>query len=487
MDYKEQIEKLIQNPEDLIKITPFTRGMDNIHSYNMGNKSINVGETITATLPDYKRKVVTQKQLYMEFDPDCHKILFDDNVPSITMKIKDRYVEIEYKKMAIPFQLMIKNAHLLHLCGNPMQFTMMDSSPTKQQVSDFATFKQYWIKRNQDGMRTKMVDAQMSIGSAALLYYFNRYGEIKSRLFSYLDGYILSPHNDENGDRLLDSIYYAKDGIEYIDSYDDTYHYLHVKDNNSGKHNGWILQKQERHGFEEIPLVTKRGDVPWTPVQSTIEAYEVMYNIFLVIQKRHGWGILYVKGRFSDEGKRIAGAILLNDTSIDGTGSAEFKAPPTPQGMIDTLKEMEKTIQRGSGTTFILPEDIRMSGDVSGLAFQIAQSLDHETSKRNVIKWQNVADKMGRLFKYGLAKELVKKDEQPMAISNFKNLNIFAQFKEWKPRSDESYNQMLSMLKGSGLISQQTGIQKNTESTPDEELRIAEETSKNVMQKKQNN
>ena len=40
---------------------------------------------------------------------------------------------------------------------------------------------------------------------------------------------------------------------------------------------------------------------------------------------------------------------------------------------------------------------------------------------------------------------------------------------------DNEYNQMLTVLRGAGLISKKTGIQKNTESTPDEESRIESE------------
>ena len=126
----------------------------------------------------------------------------------------------------------------------------------------------------------------------------------------------------------------------------------------------------------------------------------------MVIQKRHGWGVLYIKGQFSDTAKKIAGAIFLNDPSIDGNGSAEFKAPPSPEGMIQTLAMMEESIQKGSGCTIILPKDISLSGDISGVAIDISMSFDNETALMNVINWQNVADKMARLFKAGLAKEL---------------------------------------------------------------------------------
>ena len=481
---EEIVAGLLADPERLLMKKPFTRGMDiepsvsdRLHNILSG-KSVEIGGMTRARLPRVRLYTVTQEQFAAELDPDCHKVLFDQNIPSITMKLQDgSWATIEYKKMSVPFQRMIKNKHVLHLCGNPVQFTLVEENPTEDMEKDFALFKQYWAKRNQDGMRTKMVDAQMSYGDAGLLYYFNHSGQVRSRLISFKDGFVLCPHNDDNGDRVLESIYYCSDGVEYIDSYDDRYMYRmrSAATDETAPEDGWIREEPVLHGFSEIPLVTKRGDVAWNAVQNIIEVYEVIYNIFMVIQKRHGWGILYVKGTFRDEGRKIAGAIVLNDTSPGEGGSADFKTPPSPQGMIDTMDLLEETIQKGSGTTFLLPKDVKISSDISGTAIQLTQSLDNETALFGAIEWKNVADKMCRLFKEGLSKELVNTRERDFALSDFNRLNISASFKEWKPRSDNEYNQMLVQLLGSGMISKKTAIQKNTESVPDEAMRISEE------------
>ena len=438
-----------------------------------------VNETFRARLPRIKKKTIPQEQYILELDPECHKVLFDQNIPSITMKLNDgTWATIEYQKMSIPFQRMIKDKHVLHMCGNRMQFTMIDQKPTEQQIRDFTTFKQYWTARNQDGMRTKMVDAQLSCGDAGLLYYFDRYGHIKSRMLSFGEGYVLCPHNDENGDRLLESVYYCKDGVEYIDSYDDMYMYRYRNTGEGAPEDtdGWVADEPVLHGFDEIPLITKRGPVAWDNVQNIIDVYEVIYNIFMVIQKRHGWGTLYVKGRFETKAEKVAGAIILNDKSMNASGDAKYLNPPDPQGMLDTMQLLEESIQKGSGTTFLLPKDVKMSGDISGIAIQLTQSLDNEKSNQGVIEWQNVADKMARLFKQGLAKELVNNGLQPTAITDFENLNISAKFKPWRPMNEMEYNTMLETMYSNGILSRKTAIQKNTESSPDEEMRIRQET-----------
>ena len=345
---------------------------------------------------------------------------------------------------------------------------MHGANPSDADKKNFDLIKEYWEDRNMDGWRTKAVDTQLGTGDAGLLFYHNRKGDIKCRLLSYEDGYVIISHNDDNGERLLECVYYVdSDGAEHIDCWDDTNMYQ-LRMNENGE---WE-RTTTKHGFSEIPLVTKRGDVAWNRVQTIIETFELIYNLFIVIQKRHGWGILYIKGKFNNEAQKLAGSIILNDKSIDGKGSAEFLTPPSPQGVIDTLQSLLEQIQIGSSTTFLLPKDVKSSGDISALAIMLTQSLDIEGAEQGIIEWQNFISKMQRLFVEGLAIELVKKGKNPTAITDFKKLRLSAKMKVWRPFNEAEYNQMLATLKGSGLISTKTGIEKNTISAPDELSRV---------------
>lgn len=476
MTADEKIEYLIANPDELIKKKPFTRGFERVvDTFDEG--VVRPGETMTAVLPDDDRKVVSQSTFMKELDPHSHKVLFDQNIPSITAKLSDgTYRELEFKRMAVPFQKRILEKHVLYLCGYDVQHTLDTSDPTEEQKKDFALFKKMWKERNQGGMRTKMVSAQKAFGDAGLLFYMDRYNRIKSRLISYEDGYVICSHNDDNGDRLLESVYYRDGDKECIDTFSDTMQYHHEREvlAKDAQDREWVLTWHKPHGFQEIPLVTKRGKVAWNDVQDTIEVYEIIYNVFLVIQKRHGWGVLYIKGAFSEKAKKIAGSVILNDNSLNKDGDAKYLTPPTPEGMLDTLKLMEETIQKGSGCTFILPKDITTGGDISGVAIQITQSLDNEEALGGVIEWQNVASKMSRLFLYGLAKEMHGKGDST-AMTRMPALEVHSEFRQWRPRNDVEYNQMLTTLKGAGLLSCETGIEKNTESAPDEQIRVDRE------------
>lgn len=491
-DIPEDIRELLSDPDKLLQKKPFFRGYDTSCVWDTINnfiqETVGLSDTIKVQCSNLKKRVISQDEYLLELEPENHKVLYDNNIPSITMKIDNKgYVDIKYKKMAVSFQQNIKNKQVQHLCGNQMSFTLMDTEPTDNQRRDFVTFKQYWDLRNQDGMKTKMVDIQKSVGDVGLLYYFDRNKKVKSRILSYMDGFVLCPHDDENGDRLLDSVYYKKDDVEYIDSYDDKYMYRMVRDFQDESDNGWKLVEMKAHGFSESPLITKRGQVAWENAQSIIEAYEILYNIFLVIQKRHGWGILYIKGNFENNGKKVAGSIILNSKStaygdVANTDDAKFLTPPTPQGTIDTLQLMEETIQKNASTTFLLPKDVKTTGDISGIAIMLTQSMDIENASRGVIEWQNVADKMTRLFKEGLAKELVNTNVQPTAITDFEDLHINAKFKVWRAQSESDLVSRLQNGVNSKFLSIETASELNPDAKPDERARLRREKEASIQE-----
>ncbi len=477
MTRQEQIEALLSDPQKLKMKKPFTRGADRTFKPKMP-KTARIAEQYVANPPKYREYIITQEQYARELDLYCHDVLFDDNIPAFCVKLADgSYYDVKFEKVALPIQRIIKDKQVMHLCGNKMQFTLLDSEPTETQSRNFITFKKYWDLRNQDGMKRKFVDAQKSYGDAGLLYYFNEYGQIKSRLISFADGYTICSHSDQNGERLVESInYYDEYGNEVIDSYDDLFMTRWTcKVESTEDNTGWVRHAPIAHGFKECPLITKRGKVAWEEAQSAIPGYEALYNIFLIVQKKYGNGILYIKGKFNENTKKIAGSFVLNDSSLEGNGDAKFLEPPTPQNMIDTLTQQFETIQLSSKTTFILPKDIKTGGDLSGLAVQLTREMDILNAEDAVIEWQNVADKMQRLFKYGLSKELVETKENEFAVTEFDDLRISAKFKVWRPFNEYEFNQMITILKGAGVLSKETSIELNTLSKPDEKMRIAKE------------
>ena len=88
-----------------------------------------------------------------------------------------------------------------------------------------------------------------SYGDAGLLYYFDLDGCIKSRLLSFADGYVLCPHSDQNGDRILESVYYIENDIERIDCYDKTFMYSFTKElgESPRRNTKWVATYRKRN------------------------------------------------------------------------------------------------------------------------------------------------------------------------------------------------------------------------------------------------
>ena len=479
MTTQEQIAYLLADPERLLERKPFTRGAE-MSTVDLNQPDVYVGGKVRARLPHIQRHVISQDVYMSELDPNMHKVLFDDSIPSICAKIKaGDYNELSAVRTAIPIQRSIMEKQTLHMASKPMLFTLSDKKPTDIQQKMFVVFKNYWDLRNQDGMKVKMVATAKSYGDAGLLYYMDRRGEIRSRILSYADGYVICSHNDANGDRLLEAVYYAADQKEYIDCWDDKNFYRYE----AADDGSWTLT-DSIHGFKEISLITKRTRVAWEGTETLDDGYETLYNIFQVLQRKWGWGLLYVKGRIDKNAQKIAGNIVLNDVSYEDKGDAKFLEPPAPQNTIDTLENIFERIQIASGTTFILPKDIHTSSDTSGVAVKMTQSLDIQTAANGIVEWQNVADKMVRLFKQGLAMEFRNKGlftEEEIKV--LEDLNINASFDIWTPYSESEYNQMLCTMKNSGILSVTSAVECNTISRPDEVERIKREQEDELERK----
>ena len=489
-----QIAALLADPDKLLATTPYYRRIDASGAqYDVFGRTVeSVGTKVRATLPSVKRVQVPIGALLREADPWSHSVLTDENIPSIYVKNSEGgYLKVEQKRLPLPYQQSIAKKQTLHLCNNPMSHVLLNTNPTEAQNKYFIRVKQAWDERNMDGKKTEAVYTQKNESFVGMLFYHDYNGKIKSRILRYSDGYNIITHKDQNGEHILECVYYCVDDVEYIDCYDDTYMYRltnagDIVTDAEGRvvNNGWRYETPVEHGFSEIPLAVKRGKVAWDNVQDLIEVTERTYNTFIVIQNRYGNGMLYVKGKINPKAQKINGAFILNDTSMDPNADAKMLTPPSPENMKETLDQLEEQIMKGAGTTFILPKDIKMSGDTSGVAVQLTQELDIETALQDVNEWQNFANKMMRLFKEGLARELVNSGEKGFenAITDFEKLNIRTKFVVWRPQSNEAYNQMLTTLHGAGGISNQTLIEKNTESCPDEMARVQKEKEAEIQE-----
>ena len=460
--------------KELLQKEPFTRGMeDNIISSL--STAINVGDTEIADKPDIKRYTISQSVYAKELDPAAHDIHSDKNVPSIVVKLdKGNYQEIKDTRMALAYQRKIVEKQVLYTCGKPTKFTLCNTKPSKEQKSDYIDIKTAWRNKNYDIIRTEAIEKQKSIGDAAVLQYMKD-GKVMAKTFSYLDGYTLIPIFDKFGYLEQFCFLYSQRNKRKLDVYDKEYFYEYIlgEDNTTA-----TLINTTPHGFRQVPVSYIRKEVAWENAQSIIEVLEIIYNIYSVIMKRHGWGLLYIKGNVDSKMKKLAGSVILQDNSDNPNSTAEFKAPPTPTGMENLISDLRKQIQIMTGTIFITPEDVRMSGDISGAAIKMMNSSAYEKAMKDAMGYDDFMDSMLSIFIEGYANEMKRS-------AQYSTLNIRAELDVWIPQSDTEIVTNLTLLKNSNLISTESGTEISPYSTPDEIQRIESEKATAIKETNQ--
>ena len=449
--------------EEILRKEPFIR---EVRSGIVSGGSISLGDTIPADVPNVIGTCVSQEQYLMELNPDSHDIHRDENVPSIVAKIgKDNYKEIKDVRIALAYQKKIVEKQTLYVCGKDTKFTLCNPSPDNEMKEDYIDIKTTWKNRNYDVARTLCIMNQKSVGDAAIIHYFDKSGKIRPKNVSFLTGYTLLPHYDRYDQIDIFGVLYSKGNGRVLDVYDKKYMTSYSLKSGDKE---WVEVDRVSHGFNEVPVSYIRGEVAWDNAQSTIEALEIIYNIYSVIMKRHGWGMLYIKGNVDTKMKKIAGSVILQDNSDNPNSTAEYLSPSTPTGMENLLADLRKQIQIMTGTIFLTPEDVRMSGDISGAAIKMMNSSAYEKAMLDAKLYDVFMDSMIRIFVFGYSNERKK-------IAEFSRLNIRAELDVWIPQSDTEIVSNLVQLKGSGLISVETGTEVSPYSTPDEVVRIKSE------------
>lgn len=459
------INEVLKDVNKVLNKVPFTRSMSAIGDYS--EQSVEIDGKEQVSIPMRMGKTVSQDRFLRELDPSSHDIHLDKNVPSIIAKVVDNgvygWTEIKEKRVALAYQRRILDKRVQYLCGKPIKHTLCNHNPSDEDKDNFIELKEEFINKNFNVRVSELVENQMSCGDAALIMYFDN-KKIKSRNVSYKDGYVIIPHYNKYGEEDFIVIYYKRDGLEKIDIYDDSMVYGLYKT----KEESWALDNYQPHGFLEIPVIYKRGKVAWEDSQSIIEVTEIIYNIYTVIMKRHGWGLLYIKGKIDERLKKTAGAVVLNDPNPESQGDAKYLTPEEPVGIQNLLKDLRKEIQLQSGVVLLDPEDIKTGSDMSGLALKMMMSTAYEKALLDARFYDDIADKVTRLFKYGVGIEKAKS-------AQYNRLIIRGEFDVWMPQSESSITNDIAVLLQNGGISIETATEKSSYSAPDEMQRLKAE------------
>jgi len=476
-------KELLEDPQKILIKKPFTRGMATYMNHFQGFSDI----ATPATLPRRREFAVSQDTFLDELDPYSHAIhsryVLDDKKVLITYKEsvindegdlveeeREREDYVPVTRLAFPFQEMIATKQKVHLTGNELQLTLANETQTEEDKRFFTILKQFYISKNMDIALSENVESQLTTGDTALLQYFTSKGKLDWKTYSWKDGYCLLPHYNEYDELVLFGIYYSdivdNSSGEFLDVWDDLYRYKYEKNSYDFR-----LLDQKPHGFKEIPIAYKRGEVAWNKVQKPIEDFELHASLWAESVRYYGDPLLFLKGTVDVlPGRDERGKVLVGE---DGDADGKLIQAEESKNVTNLMDFMLKEIFRGSHTISFSPETVKTSGDLPGITVKLLFSSAIEKAIAEAKKWDGFIDKMLSLFIYGVGIESGNS-------AQIGRLKVFGKIVPYIPQNETEIISNINTSKSQGTLSVETATDIHPYAAADENTRImSQETVSN--------
>jgi hypothetical protein len=461
---------------------------------------------------------INQSEFLRQLDPNSHKILdplsYHDIWKEVPIDEKDeskgtQWVCNHVERVSIALQNVILSKQLTHLCGESMNFDIMELYPTKDQTDAYISFKQKWMLYQFDTGIYEFIKSVKATADGAIALYKNGNGETSYKTFSILDKDLLHPIFDYTGKlRLFGRTFtntdeYANNTIAntYLEIWDDKYYYLFSTDeklNNKklsipqwDEFNDFSISTdkegdtqyypviQKEHGFKEVPVVycKHKTGACWSKIESLIEGLERALSEFFENNKSYAFRIMYISGGFEIEGEmrdniKQPKAIMLNDPTakvgmVEGAdASGSFK------------EQLQQTLDMIKLGGFIVTPPTTISGDVSGTAIKILYAPAIEKAINDIHFFNPYIRDIVNLFKESVS------TEKDMSPSSLNTIHIRPYLKYYVPQNDTDRVNNLTVAKGSGYLSSETCQEKDPNATPQEAMRIKQEEQEKAIQER---
>ena len=273
----------------------------------------------SSNAPDDKivYQIISQADFLREFEPSGHRI--NDPAAYPDRKRKDPETGKEYTeymvRCAFAFQRIISIKHLVHLCGNEIQFEIAGNKDDASMNNTFFEYKKGWAKKNIEIAWYECAKSAKITGDTAFVGYMKD-GKFYWKVLSYANGDTLYPHYDSvTGEPSMFAREYSdydNDGktvTRWLEVWDDKYLYRYRRDSVgvSGVINkikeafgvsGYSLESKNPHNFPFLPVSYHREDegACWSPSQDTIEQYELSFSQLSQNNMAYAFPIMYLKG-----------------------------------------------------------------------------------------------------------------------------------------------------------------------------------------------
>lgn len=449
--------------------------------------SVTVTNKFNAVAPpaSVKWNMYLQEDMIREYYPSGHKIKDKVLYPDIWKEDPEtgKYYQQPITRCTIAFQQIIATKHIIHLCGNDVQFELSESSSTKGSDEEknalLSEFRHSWLKHDME-IRFYEAIRSLKITSEACLVGYIKNGKFGCKMLSFINDDTLYPHYDSlTGDidmfarRYFD---YDDDGsavTEWVEVWDDRKYYRakkDVKENSVIKRlkdvfglNGYRIVDEIPHGFNFVPVAYYREEEGpcWAAAQDTIEHYEEAVSYFFENNKAFAFPILTLTG----EGIEVNGDDMtggVKSITIDSPdGKASFLEGNDVSASYKALLDlMYNAIYEQAFA--VKPPELK-SGDLPGVALKLLYSPAIERAIDDAQRIQPFLDKLVLMVKYGCGLESENR-------ASLLSLDINAWIEPYVHQNDTELVTNLTTCVQNNILSKQTASERNSKFSRNDEF-----------------
>lgn len=458
--------------------------------------------------PHGRKVIMSQEDFLDELYPSAHKIHSTDYYPNIireerieieddkgnpTGKFKTVYYEERLPRYAFAFQRVIATKQIVHLCGNDVQFDLLNKDD-KGGREHLQEFKKGWSEKDMELAFYKLVNSVKTTGDGAIVGFIDSEGVFSWRSLSYRDGDSLYAHYDRYGKCVL----FVRRFSSYNESGEPTqlaevwnereYHLLEESDSSDDEAlpfvfncggvpisaEGYVLIHKVKHGFSFVPVSYKRDDdgPAWSMSQDSCDGYELTFSQMSHSNQELGTPILWFKGDNHECVPDLNGTIKTISMGRDDD-AGYLKAQSVADSFEKQLAITYRMIYEQSFT--VIPPELR-SGDLPAAALKILYSPAYEKSFTDCNEYQGALSDLVKIFTEGYGIEKKKTIE-------FSNVPLRWWLKPYVHINWSTTIADLAMAVQNGFVSRETASERISEySTPNEWMRVQQEAQELVEQ-----
>lgn len=439
---------------------------------------------------------MTQTDFLEEYYPSSHKITneiffpesysYGEVITEEGEKMETMYRE-ETFRVCVPLQSVIAVQHLVHMYGNDVHHELTDSVVSDELNDRFFNFQKGWLEKNMDITIYEAGRSEEITGDKAIVFYMYQ-GKLYTKVLSFLNGDTLYPHYSMETGRMnlfarKFSSYDEKNQevTSWVEVWDDTYFYRYKQRKvgfvgvvNSVKDflglDGYTLaEPPTRHGFPRCPVEYHRSPdngPGWNNVQYLIDDIEVALSYWAKSCASTANDAYIMKGDDveikGDVLGRVRAFTMGKDDDVrllEKQGGGEYF-----RAYVDRLY---KELFRGSFT--VEPPELT-SGDKPSAAIKLVYAPSLDLAILQAKTEQEFIRGVRELFCFGYGMEIGKLTEYIEL-----NSHILSYIVPFIHENTAELVQNLVALKGSGLMSTETGCEHNPYTTNNEADKVFKE------------